>query len=525
MKILISDQIEQVCSDVLAGEGFEVDFRPGLKSDELREIIGQYEGLIVRSSTQVSADILASAVKMKVIGRAGAGVDNIDCEAATRRGIIVMNTPGGNTISTAEHTVSLLLSLARNIPQAFDSLRQGKWERKKFTGMELFGKILGIVGLGKIGREVAIRCQAFGMKTVGFDPVLSEDVATKLNIQLLSLDELIAQSDIITVHTPLNDETRGLISDNQIKACKPGVRIINCARGGIVDEGALLRGLQSGKIGGAALDVFEHEPPSGNELLQHPRLIATPHLGASTEEAQEKVAKQIAQQVADFLHERGIAGAVNAEVIQMAMRHDLKPYVRLAEKLGSLEAQLAPGKLRRITVTVVGQPLIQSSELITSAALKGVLSQRLTEPVNLVNASVIAKELGISLEEKRELDGGSYTHLIKIEYESDQGKRTVAGTVFENSHIRIVQMDGYRLEIVPEGTMLFYKNIDKPGMLAAVGSILASAGINIAGLALGRDEPGQRALTIINVDSPIPQGVLKKMELIEGVFEVRSAKL
>jgi len=525
MKILISDQIEQVCANVLAGEGFEVDFRPGLKSDELREIIGQYEGLIVRSSTQVSADILASAVKMKVIGRAGAGVDNIDCEAATRRGIIVMNTPGGNTISTAEHTVSLLLSLARNIPQAFDSLRQGKWERKKFTGMELFGKILGIVGLGKIGREVAIRCQAFGMKTVGFDPVLSEDVATKLNIQLLSLDELIAQSDIITVHTPLNDETRGLISDNQIKACKPGVRIINCARGGIVDEGALLRGLQSGKIGGAALDVFEHEPPSGNELLQHPRLIATPHLGASTEEAQEKVAKQIAQQVADFLHERGIAGAVNAEVIQMAMRHDLKPYVRLAEKLGSLEAQLAPGKLRRITVTVVGQPLIQSSELITSAALKGVLSQRLTEPVNLVNASVIAKELGISLEEKRELDGGSYTHLIKIEYESDQGKRTVAGTVFENSHIRIVQMDGYRLEIVPEGTMLFYKNIDKPGMLAAVGSILASAGINIAGLALGRDEPGQRALTIINVDSPIPQGVLKKMELIEGVFEVRSAKL
>ena len=525
MKVLISDQVEQVCADVLKKEGFEVDFRPGLKPDELKKIVGEYEGLIVRSSTQVSSEIVASAVKMKVIGRAGAGVDNIDCDAATRRGIIVMNTPGGNTISTAEHTVSLLLSLARNIPQACDSIRQGKWERKKFTGMELFGKTIGIIGLGKIGREVAIRCQAFAMKTIGFDPVLSEEVATKLNINLVSLEELYAQADVITVHTPLNDETRGLIGDDQIKACKPGVRIINCARGGIVDEGALLRGLQSGKIGGAALDVFEHEPPSGSELLQHPRLIATPHLGASTEEAQEKVAKQIAVQVADLLHERGIAGAVNAEVIQMAMRHDLKPYVRLAEKLGSLEAQLVPGKLRRITVTVVGHPLVQSSELITSAVLKGVLSHRLTEPVNLVNASLIARELGISLEEKREMDGGSYTHLIKIEYESDQGKRAAAGTVFENSHMRIVQMDGYRLEIVPEGTMLFYKNVDKPGMLAAVGSILASAGINIAGLALGRDEPGQRALTIINVDSPIPQGVLKKMEMIEGVFEVRSAKL
>ena len=325
MRILISDQIEHVCSDVLNEAGFEVDFRPGLKSEELKRIVGDYEALIVRSSTQVTAEVVALAGKLKVIGRAGAGVDNIDCEAATRRGIIVMNTPGGNTISTAEHTVSLLLSMARNIPQAFDSLRQGKWDRKKYIGMELFGKTLGIIGLGKIGREVAVRCQAFGMKTIGFDPVLSDDVATKLGIQLVSLDELYAQADVITVHTPLNDETRGLIGDDQISACKPGVRIINCARGGIVDEEALLRGLQSGKIGGAALDVFVQEPPANAELLQHPRLIATPHLGASTEEAQEKVARQIALQVADLLHERGVSGAVNAEMIQMAMRQGLKP--------------------------------------------------------------------------------------------------------------------------------------------------------------------------------------------------------
>jgi len=525
MRILISDQIESVCADVLRKDGFEVDLRPGMKNEELKKIIGEYEGLVVRSSTQVTSEIIGLAERMRVIGRAGAGVDNIDCDAATRRGIVVMNTPGGNTISTAEHTVSLLLSMARNIPQSFESLREGKWERKKYTGVELFGKTIGIVGLGKVGREVATRCQAFGMKTIGFDPVLSADVAAKLDIQLVSLQEIYAQADVITVHTPLNDETRGLIGDEQIKACKQGVRLINCARGGIVDEGALLRGLDSGKIGGAALDVFVQEPPTNTELLRHPKLIATPHLGASTEEAQEKVAKQIAMQVADLLHERGVSGAVNAEVIQMAMRQDLKPYVRLAEKLGSLVAQLVAGKLKRITVTAVGQPITQSSELIASATLKGVLSQRLTEPVNLVNALIIARELGISLEEKRGLDGGSYTQLIKVDYESDQGRKEVAGTVFDNSHPRIVQMDGYHLEMVPEGTMLFYKNIDRPGMLAAVGSILAGEGINIAGLALGRDEPGKRALTIINVDSPIPQAILRKMEMIEGVFEVRSAKL
>ncbi len=525
MKILISDQVESVCMDVLKREGFDVVSRPGMTSEELKQVIGEYDGLVVRSATQVTSDILGAAKNLKVIGRAGAGVDNIDCDTATRRGVVVMNTPGGNTISTAEHTVSLLLSMARNIPHAFDSLRAGKWDRKKFTGMELMGKTIGIVGLGKIGREVAVRCQAFGMATIGFDPVLSSEVAAKMNIEVVSLPDLYARSDVITVHTPLNDETRGLIGDEEIRACKQGVRIINCARGGIVDEGALLRGLESGKVGGAALDVFVEEPPTNKLLLQHPRLIATPHLGASTEEAQEKVARQIAVQIADLLHERGIAGAVNAELIRLAMRQDLRLYVQLAEKLGSLEAQLVPGKLKHIRVRVAGVQLAQSSELVASAVLKGVLSQRLTEPVNLVNAQVIARELGIAIEEKRDLDGGSFTHLLEVDYESDQGNRVVAGTVFENAYPRIVQMDGYRLEIVPEGTMLFYKNTDKPGMLAAVGAILAAAGINIGGLALGRDEPGKKALTIINVDGPIPGEILKKMELIDGVFEVRSARL
>ena len=525
MKILISDQVDAVCAGVLRTEGFEVIDRPGLKPEDLKDAIRDVDALVVRSSTQVTAEILSAAKVLKVVGRAGAGVDNIDCDAATRRGVVVMNTPGGNTISTAEHTMSMLLSLSRNIPQACESIKKGQWDRKKYTGTELSGKTIGIIGLGKIGREVAVRCQAFGMTTVGFDPVLAAEIAVKLDIGLVSVDELIARSDFITVHTPLNDETRGLIDDAAIAKCKPGVRFVNCARGGIIDEGALLRGIESGKVAGAALDVFVQEPPGNHPLLANPKVIATPHLGASTEEAQEKVAKQIAVQIADMLKDRGIAGAVNAEVVQMAMRQDVRPYIALAEKLGSLEAQLGGGKLKRVTVTTIGPSLTQSGELITAAVLKGILSRHLSEPVNLINAPVIAREMGIALSEKKDADGGSYTQLVKVEYDSDLGKRTAAGTVFGDLHARIVQIDGFYLEAIPEGHMLFYKNIDRPGMLASVGSILAAAGINIAGLALGRDMPGKRAVTIVNVDSPIPAEVLKKLETIDGVFEVKLARL
>ncbi|MEX1140555.1 MAG: phosphoglycerate dehydrogenase [Bacteroidota bacterium] len=525
MKVLIADQVDKVCSDVFRREGFEVIESPGLTLDALKEKIRDADALVVRSATQVTADVLAAGTCLKVIGRAGAGVDNIDCDAATRRGIVVMNTPGGNTVSTAEHTMSMLLSLSRNIPQAFESLRKGEWERGKFVGTELQGKTIGIIGLGKIGREVAQRCQAFGLITIGFDPVLAADVAAKLNIELVALEELYRRSDFITVHTPLNDETRGLINDSVLGRCKQGVRLINCARGGIIDEGALLRGLESGRVAGAALDVFVEEPPRGNRLLMNPRVIATPHLGASTEEAQEKVARQIAIQISDMLKERGIVGAINADVVQMSLRQDIKPFVHLAEKLGSLAAQLAGGKLKRITVTTAGPSVTQSGELISAAVLKGVLSHHLTEPVNLINAPVLAREMGVVLSEHKEADGGSYTHLIKVEYESEQGKRIVAGTVFGSSHPRIVRVDEYFLEILPEGNLLFYRNIDRPGMLAGVGAVLAAAGINIGGLALGRNEPGERAVTIINIDTPIPSVVLENLEEIEGVFEVKQVKL
>ena len=525
MKILISDPIEQVCVDILTSEGFEVDVKPNRPIEELKGMISDYEVLIVRSSTQVTAELIGAAKKLKVIGRAGAGVDNIDVDAATRRGVIVMNTPGGNTVSTAEHTMSLLLSLSRNIPQANESLRSGKWDRKKFTGTEVLGKTIGIIGLGKVGREVAVRCQAFGMTTIGFDPLLSAEVAAKTNIQLASLNEVFQRSDFISVHTPLNEDTKGLVGDKEIAMCKPGVRIINCARGGIVDEGALLRGLESGKVAGAALDVFENEPPGEHPLLKNPKVVATPHLGASTEEAQEKVARQIAKQVSDALKERGISGAVNAEAIQLAMRKELQPFIILAEKLGTLQAQLMRGQLQKMTIASSGSFVTQATELITASALKGLLSHLLTEPVNLINSPVIAKEMGITIDEKRESDHISYTHLITLKYQTDKETRKFAGTVFGNSQVRIVQIDDFHMEIHPEGHLLFYKNVDKPGMLAKVGSELALANINIAGVALGRDKPGQKALTVMNVDSQIPGQILKKLEQIEGVFEVRTAKI
>ncbi|HTY39280.1 MAG TPA: phosphoglycerate dehydrogenase [Bacteroidota bacterium] len=525
MKILLSDPIEKVCSDILAAEGYEVVSRPNLSPEQLKGIIADCDVLIVRSGTKVTADIIAAAPNLKIIGRAGAGVDNVDVDAATRRGIIVMNTPGGNTISAAEHTMSLLLSMARNIPQANESIRSGKWDRKSFTGTELLEKTIGIVGLGKIGREVAIRCQAFGMTTIGYDPVLSSEVAAKSGIELVSLDEIFKRSDFITLHTPLNDETRGLINDASLVKCKTGVRIVNCARGGIVDEQALLRGLESGKVAGAALDVFEKEPPGDQPLIKHAHLIATPHLGASTEEAQEKVARQIAIQVVDMLKERGISGAVNGEALQLALRKELKPFVSLAEKLGSLLAQLMAGKLRKISVTCSGGFLSPSLDLVTAAVLKGALLRLTSEQVNLVNARMIAREMGLALDEERESDHPSYMHLVSIKYETDKEVRRFAGTVFNNVHARIVRIDDFHFEVNPEGSLLFYSNIDRPGMLASVGAILAEQRINIAGLSLGRDKPGKKALTVINVDTPVTAEVLERVGRIDGVSDVRAVEL
>lgn len=525
MKILISDPIEQSCVDILTREGFQVDAKPGIPPEEIKRIIPDYAALLVRSGTKVTADIINEAKAMKVIGRAGAGVDNIDVEAASRRGIIVMNTPGGNTISTAEHTVSMLLSLARNIPQAYMSLVAGKWERKKFMGTEIMGKTLGIIGIGKIGREVASRCRAFGMTVIGFDPVLANDVASKLGVEVVTLDEVYRRSDFITVHTPLTEETKGILNEKTFKQCKKGVRVINCARGGIIDEAALLDALNSGHVAGAALDVFVTEPPASNPLLQHPHVIATPHLGASTEEAQEKVAIQIAEQVADALHDRGISGAVNAVSLQSGIPAEIKPYLVLAEKLGSLQAQIMKGKLRDLTIETRGELLQKHMDLLTTGVLKGLFSELMSEPVNYINAPVLAKSMGIKISETKERDGENYTQLLTIQYTTDVEERSFAGTVFGTVRPRIVRIDSFYFEVIPEGTLLFYTNTDKPGMLARVGSILADASINIAGLSLGRSGVGGKALTVVSVDNEISDAVLAKISTLTGVYEAKVVSL
>ncbi len=525
MKVLVTDPIEQACTDILAKEGIQVDSKPGLPPDEIKKVIADYDALIVRSGTKVTADIIAEAKSMKVIGRAGAGVDNIDVNAATRKGIVVMNTPGGNTVSTAEHTMALMMSLARNIPQSFHDLQNGKWERKKYTGAELFGKTLGVIGLGKVGREVASRSRAFGMNVIGYDPLLAADVASKLGVELVSVNDLIVRSDFITVHTPLTEETRAILGEKAFSICKRGVRIINCARGGIVDEEALLKALESGKVAGAALDVFMKEPPGDNPLFKHPKVIATPHLGASTEEAQEKVAKQIGEQLVDFFKERGIAGAVNIIDYQTSVSDELRAYLVLAEKIGSAHAQLISGKIKSITASYRGSLLQNSSSLISTAVLKGMLDWLMYEPVNFVNAPVLAKEMGMEISEKKELDGEHYPRLLTIEVQTDRESRSISGTVFGEKEMRIVGIDQFHFELSPEGHLIFYSNIDRPGMLAAVGSLLAASNVNIAGMALGRSAPGERAITFMSVDSDIPEGVLKEISKVEGVFEVKSIRL
>jgi D-3-phosphoglycerate dehydrogenase len=525
MKILISDPIEQSCVDILTREGFQVDQKPGIPPEEIKKIIPDYTALIVRSGTKVTADIIQEARTMKVIGRAGAGVDNIDVDAASRRGIIVMNTPGGNTVSTAEHTVSMMLSLSRNIPQAYKSLVDGKWDRKKYMGTEVMGKTLGIIGMGKIGREVAARCRAFGMTVIGFDPVLANDVASKLGVELVPLDEIFRRSDFITVHTPLNDETRGVLDEKTLAKCKKGVRVINCARGGIIDETALLNALNSGHVAGAALDVFVEEPPKGNPLLQHPRLIATPHLGASTEEAQEKVAIQIAEQLADALHDRGISGAVNAVALQSGIPAEIKPYVELAEKMGSLQAQIMKGKLKDITIETRGELLQKHAELLKTGVLKGFFSKLMAPPVNYINAPILAQSMGIRVSEKKERDSENYNQLLTIEYSTDQEERSFAGTVFGTTKPRIVRIDAFYFEVNPQGILLFYTNTDKPGMLALVGSILAAEKVNIAGLSLGRTGIGEKAMVVVSVDNPIPEKMVQQIRSLDGIFEAKVVTL
>ncbi len=520
-RILITDAVDKKCKTILESAGFEVTFEAGMPPEKIKSVISSYNALIVRSETQVTKELISLMDNMIVIGRAGTGVDNIDVESATRRGIIVMNTPGGNTISTAEHTMALMLGMCRNIAPANQSLKEGKWDRKKFKGTELEGKTLGVVGLGKVGKEVAVRSKAFGMNVIGYDPVISAESAGRLGIDFVNLDKIFSDSDIITVHVPLNEETENLLSEETLKKCKDGVKIINCARGGIVDEQALLEALNSGKVSAAAFDVYVTEPPEpGTKFFQHEKILTTPHLGASTEEAQEKVAVQIGEQIVDLLKNKSVRGTVNAASFESLTNEELKPFIILSEKLGQLLSQLNKEHLKNLNINLGGQFLHNYSEILSSSFLKGFLSKKIDEPVNLVNSKLFAEERGIILNEIKSNENENYKNLISVEFVGETGRQLIKGTVFGKEEVRIVKIDGYRVELRPERNMLFYRNIDKPGMLAAVGRILSDENINIAGLSLGRQESGAEALTIIATDEAINKQAIQRILATDGIWDV-----
>ena len=525
-RILISDPLAKEGIEVLKKvKEFSVDVKLKLPLDELKKIIKDYDCLLVRSGTKVTKEVIENADNLKVIGRAGVGLDNVDLEVASKRGIIVMNTPGGNTISTAEHTMSLILSLSRNIPQADASTKRGEWERKRFMGVELYGKVLGIIGLGRIGREVAKRANAFEMKVIVCDPFLSVDKLGELGVESVELRDLFKRSDYITVHTPITDETRHIIDKKAIRAMKEGVRIINCARGGIVDEAALLEGIESGKVLGAALDVYEKEPPKESPLIKCDKVILTPHLGASTEEAQVNVAIDIANSARDALLGCGIRNAVNVPCIDIELYKILRPYVALVEKMGSLVAQISEGRISRIDIKYSGEVAKYASSPLTVAIVKGALTPVLEETVNYVNALIVAKERGIKVKESKSSDLEEYTSLITVEVKTDKGSRSIEGTLFTQKDVRIVKIDEFHVDAVPEGYMLVAHNIDVPGIIGKIGTILGTNNINIAAMTFGRERPGGKTLSVLNIDSPVPAGVLSEIRKAKNILDVKLIKL
>ncbi|MBI3321004.1 MAG: phosphoglycerate dehydrogenase [Candidatus Omnitrophica bacterium] len=522
MRVLVADHLSDDGIALLKAEsGLQVDVKTGLSSAELAQVIGPYEGLIVRSSTKVTAEVIAKADHLHVIGRAGVGLDNVDAEAATKRGIIVMNVPAGNTISTAEHTMSLIMALARRIPQADAHLRAGLWERAKFVGTELSGKTLGIIGLGKIGTEVAKRAQAFGMRVIAHDPFLSSERAQQLEIQLTELNALYAEADFITVHTPLTAETRHLIGANELQAMKRGVRLINCARGGILDEEALYQAIVEGRVAGAAIDVFEQEPPTNHPLLKLEQVVCTPHLGASTQEAQLNVAMEVARQVADALLGRGIRNAVNMPSVDAQTLRVLQPYITLGERLGSLGAQLSGGQIAEVQITYVGEVTAHETSAVTLAVLKGILTPIVGENVNYVNASLIAAERGIKVIEAKTSRLEEFANLLSLDLRSDGTTLTLQGTLSARREPRVVKIDRYFIEAIPEGYLLILKNEDQPGLIGQLGTLLGQSRINIAGMSNGRDKPGGQAITVVNIDHVIPPKVLEQVKKLRHVLDAK----
>jgi D-3-phosphoglycerate dehydrogenase len=518
-KVLISDQMDPKAAEIFRANGVEVDEKTGLSKEELIAIIGEYDGLAIRSSTKVTKEVLEAATKLKVVGRAGIGVDNVDIPAATARGVVVMNTPFGNSITTAEHAIALMFALARDLPTADASTQAGKWEKNRFMGVEVTNKTLGLIGAGNIGSIVADRALGLKMKVVAFDPFLSADRAIDLGIEKVELDELLARADFITLHTPLTDQTRNILSRENLAKTKQGVRIINCARGGLIDEAALKELLESGHIGGAALDVFAEEPAKQNPLFGTPNLVATPHLGASTNEAQVNVAIQVAEQLSDYLISGGVTNALNMPALSAEEAPKLRPYMELAEKLGSIIGQLET-TLTGVAIEVEGAAAQLNQKPITGAVLAG-LMRVYSDTVNMVNAPFLARERGLDVREVRHDRETDYHTLVRVTATTPDGARSVAGTLFGNSAPRLIEIFDIKIEAELAGEMIYIVNEDRPGFIGRVGSRLGEAGVNIGTFQLGRRTAGGEAVLLLSVDSHVDAAVLKDIAGMPGVKAVK----
>jgi D-3-phosphoglycerate dehydrogenase len=521
LKVLVSDKLANVGIKMFEeADGIDVDVRVGLTPKELQAIIKDCDALVIRSATKVTEDLLEAATKLKVIGRAGIGLDNVDIRAATKRGVVVMNTPGGNVVTAAEHTIAMMLALSRNIPEGTASLKAGQWEKKNLQGREIFNKTLGVLGYGRIGSIVADRALGLKMQVLVHDPYVNEELVEQAGLRLVSLKELYRRSDYITIHVPKLKDTINLINKEAFDQMKPGVMIINCARGGIVNEKDLADALKSGKMAGAALDVFETEPPGSSPLFEFNNLICTPHLGASTAEAQTNVAIAVAEQIINYLQSGTITNAVNVPSVTGELLAKLQPYLTLAERMGCLQAQLARGAVRAITVRYSGDFLGLDMAPVTAAALKGLLSVFLKDEVNFVNAPVIAKERGIKVTESRSVETEDFVNLITIHATTAEGSNTVSGTMFGKHEARIVRVNAFRLEVVPEGHLLLIHNIDKPGVIGSIGTVLGRHNVNIARMSVGQEKDGGRNVIFLDTDTTTPPEVLEELRALPLVKSV-----
>ena len=526
MKVLVSDSLSEVGVNIFQETpGIEVDVNVGLKPDELKGIIGQYNGLVIRSATKVTADIIEAATNLKVIGRAGIGLDNVDIPVASQKGIVVMNTPEGNTITTAEHTMSMIMALSRNIPQATTSLKQGKWEKKKLQGRELFNKTLGLIGAGHIGQIVADRAKGMKMNIIVFDPYLKPETLEKLDLEPVSLDELLQRADYITIHTPKTDETANMINKDTLSKMKKGAMLINCARGGIVNEDDLYGALESGHLAGAALDVFSVEPPGEIKLMNLPNFICTPHLGASTREAQDNVARDVANQIVAYLLHGTVKNAVNVPSVSAELMNILRPYATLVEKMGLFQTQLIDSGIEEVYIEYTGKVTDYDVTPLTTAMLKGLLTPILKDDVNFINASPIAADRGIKVIESKTKTSEDFANLIILRVKSMEGENVVSGTIFGKTLPRILRINDFYLEAIPEGHNLLIHNRDIPGMIGSIATLLGKHNINIGQMAVSQEKAEKQNVILLSTDVPPDDQIIEELRRIENIFSVRRIEL